>query len=314
MQFTLNNWFEWYYDDELFGRQDLNNFKKYSTRYNTNITELGTYKEELHKTAYSTLEHFNEKELTLCFSGGMDSEIVLRTYLEIGHPIKVVIYRYENNFNEYDVYHAIKVCEQLGSSYDIIDFNITKFFETDAVDMVEHCQVDKPLMLVGCKFLEITDGVPIMGEGDPLINMRPANSLNDKSNYYWAVTDWNSEICREQYIRHLNKPAITSWLQWRPEVVLSCLESDYTKKLISNQYKNVYTCLDNKYDQYSVYFPDIIPRTKVSGFENITPGIVSEFAKYVMGHSTSNLRYIQPYDRTVQQVINELRGCSRFTK
>jgi Queuosine biosynthesis protein QueC len=314
MQFTLNNWYEWYYDDELFGRQDLNNFKKYTTRYNCNISILGTYKEELHNTARNTLEVFNGKDLTLCFSGGMDSEVVLRSYLEIGHPIKVVIYRYENNINQYDVHHAIKVCEQLKSPYKIIDFNLANFFETDAIDMIESCQIDKPMQLVGCKLLEITEGIPIMGEGDPLINVRPANDTNDKLNYYWAVTDWSSEICREQYVGHINKEAIPAWLQWRPEVVLACLESEYVHKLMTNQYQNVYSCLSNKYEQYSVYFPDIINREKVSGFENVPIGVVDEFKKHIIKTNGSKTKYMQPHDRTVNQVINELRGSSRLSK
>lgn len=313
-QFTLNNWFEWYYDDELFGRQDLNNFKKFTSRYNSNIKLLGTYKEELHKTARNTLEVFNGKDLTLCFSGGIDSEVVLRSYLEIGHPIKVIIYRYENNINEYDVYHAIKVCEQLGSPYKIIDFNLKKFFEHDASAMIEVCQVDKPLQLVGCKMLEITEGIPIMGEGDPLINLRPTYNANDETSYYWAVTDWSVEFCREQYVRHINKISIPAWLHYRPEVVLSCLESEYVHKLVTNQYKGIYSCLSNKYDQYSVYFPDIINRTKVSGFENVPNDIVDEFRKHMIKTNGTEMKYMQPHDRTVRQAINELRGQSRLSK
>lgn len=312
-QFTLNNWFEWYYDDELFGRQDLNNFKKFTSRYNSNIKLLGTYKEELHKTARSTLEVFNGKDLTLCFSGGTDSEVVLRSYLEIGHPIKVVIYRYENNINEYDVYHAIKVCEQLGSPYKIIDFNLEKFFETDALNMIEPCQIDKPIQLVASKLLEITEGVPISGDGDALLIMRPAGNPNDKLNYYWSVSDWSVDICEEQYLRYINKDAIPAWLQWRPELVLAYLESEHIQKLISNQYPNVYSSWYVKHQQYSVDFPDIIPRTKISGYENVPIGIIDEFNKHIIKHNGSTMKHTQAHDRTVRQAINELRGISRLS-
>lgn len=313
-QLTLNNWFEWYYDDDLFGRQDLKNFKKYSTRYNSKIETLGTYKEELFKTAQNTLEVFKGKELTLCFSGGMDSEVVLRSYLEIGHPIKVVIYKYENNMNEYDVHNAIKVCEQLGSSYKIIDFNLTKFFETDALNMIQACQVDKPMLLVACKLLEITEGIPIMGLGDPLITMRPAHDATDKLNYYWAVSDSSSEICREHYIKYINKEAIPSWLQWRPEVLLACLESEHVHKLVTKQYKNVYNCVPVKYQEYSNYFPNIINRIKSTGFENVPIGIIDEFNKHIIKCNGEMLKYEQLHDRTIKQAINELRGRSRLSK
>jgi hypothetical protein len=310
-QFTLNNWLEWYYDDELYGRQDLKNFKKYTNRYRCAVKEVGSYVEELYKTASSTLEHFNGKDLTLCFSGGVDSEMVLRAYLGIGHPLNVVIYRYENNLNEHDVRNAVAVCEQLNSPYKIIDFNIQHFFENDAADMIEICQIDKPLQLVGCKFLEITDGVSIMGEGDLFVNMRPVYDANDKLNYYWAMSEPSTEIARELYMMHLGKSAIPKWLQWRPELLLIALESDYTKKLTNKEYSNVYVSLENKHELYSQYFSDIIKRPKYSGFEKIenAPWLI-EFKKEIIKRNGDMLKHMQPYDRTIKQSINELRGVS----
>jgi hypothetical protein len=313
-QYTLNNWFQWYYDDELFGRQDLTNFKKYTNRWNSSVKEYSTYREELRKTALSTLEHFNGKDLTLCFSGGMDSEIVLRSYLDIGHPIKVVIYKYEDNLNEVDVQLATKICEQLNSPYQIIDFNVSKFFENDAASMIKPCQIDKPLQLIGCKFLEITEGIPILGEGDLLVNVRPANDPTDDHNYYWAYSEWSSEICREQYLIHLNKSAIPKWLQWRPEVLLCALESDYTKKLVTLHTENVFTSRLSKHELYSQYFPDLIKRQKLSGFENFENApFINEFKKEIIKQNGIFGRHIQPYDRTVKQAINELKGLSWFS-
>ena len=316
-QYTLNNWFQWYYDDELFGRQDLKNFKKYANRWNSAVKEYGTYREELRKTALSTLEHFNGKDLTLCFSGGLDSEIVLRSYLDIGHPIKVIIYRYEDNINEYDVHYAVKICEQLNCPYYIIDFNLKKFFEHDAASMIQICQVDKPIQLVGCKLLEITDGIPLLGEGDLLVNMRPVNDPKDNFNYYWAYSEWNGEITREQYLIHLDKPAIPKWLQWRPEILLCALESEYTKKLVTLHTQNVYTSRQSKFELYSQYFSDLIPREKYTGFENFeTSPINAEFQKEIIKQNGNGMfgKYAQPHDRTVKQAINELRGLSWFSR
>lgn len=311
-QYTLNNWLEWYYDDELFGQQDPNNFKKFVTRYNCNIKDVGTYKEELLKTATNTLDHFNVKDLTLCFSGGVDSEVILRTYLEIGHKLNVVIYRYEDNLNAHDIYYAEKVCEQLNVTYKIIDFNLKQFFENDAASMIEACQVDKPLQLVGCKFLEITDGIPIAGEGELWLCMRPGGfDSENKFNYYWANCECSQEFAREMYVDHVGKKAIPKWFQWRPEILLSALQTDYVKKLTSNQYTDVYCSLDNLYELYKPWFPDLIKRPKFSGFEQCFDlPIVTEFKKELIKHSGRRLEFNQPHDRTIQQTINELRGVS----
>jgi hypothetical protein len=228
----------------------------------------------------------------------------------------VVIYRYENNFNAHDIYYAEKVCTQLNAPYKIIDFNIQKFFENDAASMIAISQIDIPLQLVGNKFLEITEGIPILAEGELWVCMRPTGyNPENKLNYYWANCEPSSELARELYLSHLNKDAIPKWFHWKPEVLLSSLESDYTKKLVSNGYANVYNSLDNLYELYSSYFPDLIKRPKYTGFEQcIKLPVIEEFKKEIIKQNGGRLEYSQPYDRTIQQTINELRGVSIMSK
>jgi hypothetical protein len=47
--------------------------------------------------AASTLEHYPNIRPSILFSGGVESELVLRSYLKIGANPKVHIIRYEND-------------------------------------------------------------------------------------------------------------------------------------------------------------------------------------------------------------------------
>jgi len=102
MIFSENNWYTWQYGNNTVNGKQVPN-ATFKTNYGKCHDRIGTYKEELIKVARSTIDHFQNQKLVLLFSGGSDSEVVLRSYLNINYPIEVVIYRYENDFNLYDV-------------------------------------------------------------------------------------------------------------------------------------------------------------------------------------------------------------------
>jgi len=136
MYSSENNWYSWSYDDELFGRQTTG--KKFTTQFTRFMGPVGTFRDELLKAASSTLDHCNDK-LVIMFSGGVDSEIMLRAFLEIGAKPEVIIARYENDYNLYDVSYAVTICSILNVDYKIMDFNLQKFYENDA-ERISECK------------------------------------------------------------------------------------------------------------------------------------------------------------------------------
>ena len=83
MYTSENNWYSWQYGDgELFGRQvaDPQLFKTHLTLFPGQINGFG---EELKKAAASTLDHYSGLKPSVLFSGGVDSELVLRSYIDI---------------------------------------------------------------------------------------------------------------------------------------------------------------------------------------------------------------------------------------
>ena len=96
-----NNWYKWYYGNEpVFGRQtsELPFCTSYSCGFNGVV---GNFKEELLNAAASTLDHYPGLKPCVFFSGGADSELILRAYLEIGSNPEVYIIRYEKDYNMY---------------------------------------------------------------------------------------------------------------------------------------------------------------------------------------------------------------------
>jgi hypothetical protein len=202
--------------------------------------------------------------LDLMFSGGIDSEVVLRTYRELKIPINVFIFKYEDmlNYREFD--HAIKVCTDLNVKHTVVDFNVKRFFENDAYDIWSKCKTTSSSWLPHMKLTEYLDNTPIIASGEP----------------YWCKQDdgnWVFELEEDAkfwtiYHKTIGRTAITDWYEYRPEVILSYMQLPRVQQLLNNQVPGKTSTVSSKALIHQSIWDDIIIRAKMVGFEkDLTP-------------------------------------------
>jgi len=163
-----NNWYQWKYDDDMFGRR-VNGDQTLHTMYTRSNVVVNNFKEEMLLAAKSTMDHYTGLRPCVFFSGGSESDLVLRAYKDIGsNPIAYII-RYENDLNIHDVSYAITICLMLNVEYKLIDFQLFKFYENDAELISEIAQIDRPRALPHLKFLDFVEDTEfaVYGIGDP---------------------------------------------------------------------------------------------------------------------------------------------------
>jgi hypothetical protein len=304
---TENNWYNWQYGDrEINGRYVPN--KTFKTNYGKCIDPIGTYKEELLKVAQSTIDTFPNKKMTLLFSGGVDSEVVLRSYLEINHPIDVIIYRYENDYNLYDVSYAITICNMLDVNYKIIDFNLSKFYEKDAERYAELSEIDRPAALPYLNFLELTDNIPILGQGDPWWFREQGTDYSVKGN--WMYGDMEVFVGASKFLLEINKPGIPMWFKWRPGLVWSYTNLKWFKELTSDKIVGRAGVSSSKINGYREAYPELISRKKMTGFENIKP-LIDEFELFLC-KKNAGITYRQECTRTIEVLKTDILNLNNF--
>ena len=291
-----NNWYKWSYGDEPFFGRQINNLT-FHTSYACGFKGVvGNFKEELHKAASSTLDHYPGLKPCVFFSGGLDSELVLRSYIDIGANPIVNIFRFEDHINEYDVSYAIVICETLGVKYNIIDFNIANFFEHDAETISDIAQIDRPRGLPQLKFLDYTEGFAVLGIGDP----RWTRSVKD--NTPWILLDQEHDTGWDKYILHKNIPAIAQWFKWTPELVLAYTELDWFKNLIiNNKWIGREGVTSTKIIGYKEAYHDLLQRDKKTGMEPIG-SLIDEFEEFLKKKYNG-----LPYRQVVPRTLDELR-------
>lgn len=268
---SQDNWYYWTYEsnpDLKNGRQLSNEKNQLRTFYSKYSGQVKSFKEELELAAASTLDHYPGLRPSVFFSGGVDSELILRSYINIGANPEVFIVRYENDLNLYDVSFAITVCEVLNVRYNLIDFNLRRFYENDAVAISEIAQIDRPRMLPHLKFTEVADGLIIVGHSD-IAWHRPSDDYSEKVE--WEAIDFEHDLGCDKYNIAMNRPAVYQWWKWTPGLVLSYMNLDWFKKLMNDEYFGKRGINSTKVIGFQEAFPDMLPRAKKTGFESIDP-------------------------------------------
>ena len=297
-----NNWYSWQYgDDPRFGRQT--DSKPLKTYFEKCTYLMGNFGDELKRAAASTLEYFPGLRPSILFSGGVDSEIVLRTYLDIGVNPDIYIFRYEDDINIADISYAIALCTTLGIEYKLIDFNLKKFYENDAESLSENAQIDFPRALPQLKFIDYMEGLPILCSSDPSW-YRTNDDYSMKG--IWVSMCHEHDIGWSKYVRYINRPAIGEWFKWTPGLVYSYTKLDWFKKLINDEYYGKLGVNSTKILGYREVYPDLWTRKKMTGFEKINP-LITEFQKFLK-IKYSGLPYRHSVRRSLEDIEREIIG------
>lgn len=297
-----DNWLTWYYDGVEYGSK-LSPTAVFDLKIKPKITRaVKSYREELLLNAALIRDTFSEP-FDLLFSGGGDSEVILRCYHELKIPINVFIFKYENDYNISDVTHAVRICNELNVTPKIIDFNLQKFFEQDAYDLWLTGYYANAGKLPHMKFIEYLDNIPIMGDGIPLWD------------YYPEERKWKFELDEAYhgqsiYCKTIERLAISDWYEYSPEVIASYAVHPRMQSLFKNP-GNWRTFEETKYIIYKSMWDQVQIRPKFVGYEGTMPaGIGSSKPNFMLEFNRTHIKYDEspPFAFTKEQLLNVFYG------
>lgn len=189
---TYNNHVKFYTNDELYGNsKDIN--RKYRLEFGSIDKEYyqrSNYYEELKRVADLQYNLFG-KDLIVFLSGGLDSEIVVRTFLNIGVKVRCVIVRFVNPLNPgvienaLEVNAAIETAKKIGANYELYDFDIYNFYMSgEAKEMAVKYTCDEFAIVVYYKMCMIYASNPcifcceVILEKEKIIILNPNGMLD----------------------------------------------------------------------------------------------------------------------------------------
>ena len=231
-----NNWLSYHYDKLGDVKTKTVPGENWKLRIKQTITRpIKSYHEELLLNAHAVKDAFNEP-LDLLLSGGLDSELALRSYVEAKIPINVFIAKYNDNINAVDFHEALKTCQIYNVTPTIIDCNLKTFLENDAHDMWNGGYFAEPGYMIMLKVIESLDNIPVICDGINADNFRMANKTQ------CDIVIYEKHFAAAIHGNTIDRPLISSWYDYSPELTAAFLDLNLHKwkkhKLITPPFNN----------------------------------------------------------------------------
>lgn len=264
--YTYRNHLKYTIGGRDFGYRETG-FEKFSVtlgKIDSDIYKRSNYREELRRTANNVYKEFG-KDLIVFLSGGTDSEIVLRNFIEIGVKPRCVTVSFIGDYNKADVVESIEISKELDVKLDIIDFDIRDFFNSGkAGEFGREIQCTQLAYLM--TYYNIRQlGFPAVMGGEVLLTRQ---ATLDSSFWYYTFRE-NEDASAMRFSEKYNIPLVNEWFTYTPELLLYYLEDFEIVNLVSERYNYKLSSVSTKNRILNRLVPEIRPKIKTNGFERL---------------------------------------------
>lgn len=222
-----------------------------------------SWRNECKKVA-SQLHDLHGNDLILMLSGGLDSEVVLHSFMSNGIRPRVAILRYERNINLHDVNYAFRICAARQISPIVVDVDVSSFFQNQLVEFASITKCSSPQLNLLMYHADKVDGIPILGAGENYLVRREGRK---------EVYDLEEARVTRLYdfFAKKDREAIPAFFQYTPGIMLSYLQKESVYGWVETAKHMGF--INTKKIKSSIIAEDfdIEPRGKLTGFELIEP-------------------------------------------
>jgi hypothetical protein len=302
----LNNWMQYSFDHgEIYGpKTGKDSVFKLHFAQGLEVKELSYY-DALFYNARMMAENYSQP-FDVLLSGGIDSEIVVRVFKQLGIRQNVYTFRLEDDINIRDVENAKRICVNIGVDLKIIDWNLKQWIENDAEAMYQKTFSPIVERMIRFAWFDYFDNVIVMGEGEPYWRRELEGDFSKKSNWHLKWTE--DYFMSSTYAKQTGRTVIGEWYNYTPEIVKSFHKLPVIQKLINDDIPGKISCWSSRTEIHKELWPDIFNRLKLAGYEGADgypfslPKFLSKFQDEVIGN-TSN----QSYSFSVNDIDNLLK-------
>jgi hypothetical protein len=267
-QYTDRNHFRFGYDGKWFTQRSSGE-QKWTVAYGPCTRPVKDWRTE--NTDAARLIWERHKDPCLLFSGGLDSEIALRAFIDAGVPVKVYTIRFENGLNWHDTKYAGDACEALGVRQHFLDLNLGDYAasgEADHYGNIAHAPA--PEVTISMWAADRMDGTPVVGQGECYLakdlpsTFIPKISREVPAPWVLMEREWVASWYR--FFLHSHRPAVPGFFQYTAEQILSFLNEPLVQQMTRDEIPGVIESPTIKHRIYSHRYP-VEARQKYTGFE-----------------------------------------------
>ena len=317
--YTRGNHFKWGYNKKWFVDREKPQ-DRYTVDFGTIVHYPTSFKEECYRAAREINEYAYGvgTSIELMYSGGSESEVMVRSFVEQDIPVNINIMTYDPHLNIHDISHAIVFCETNNLDYVLHEVPIMQWLHEEGLKYASLSNSITPRILPHMLLMErLGEGIPVMGMGECYIahgNIKQYYDLvngqirrNEKDDYEpapWYFYEREKINSWYRFAKKLNIRAIPGFFQYTPELMFSFLTEDITKQLVNNELYGKLSNTSTKKEIYEKHFPGILQKKKYDGFEQL--GKMDEQLRPTLQENYG--MYSQEVKIEYSQLINQLEG------
>lgn len=303
LPYTIDNHFTFGYNQKPFAKKE-NYFKdEFYCEYSRCQRPVNNFKQEC---IYTALEVFNQATALsrtpyIFLSGGLDSEVVVKAFIDAGVKFKTISFRLENNLSSHETLYINKFVQKHELDHEFYDIELDWLSSQQALDWCYQSLCIRSEMLPHMKLMkhvwENLNGFPVLGNGDLYVSKEINKSwlLADRSlpKYEWLYIEYEYIVAWFRFaIEHQILGAL-AFFQHNPYIVLSMIKELDIQKCVQDQFMYKLSTRSTKPLIYKKYWPDLLSRMKYNGGEQIG-GITVELNRKLSKDMGSNSKWSLP--------------------
>ena len=220
---------------------------------------------EQYRTAQLVHQEFGN-DFVVMFSGGTDSEIVIRAFVHNGVTPRCVFIKFKNNYNYNDLVNAMAICHELGIDLEVIEFDVKDFYNSgQASEFAADIQCRQMAYLTVYHHIKKL-GLPAVMGGEML--MRRQIYKNKECDWYYTFRENEDASAMRFSLKH-NLPLVNEWFSYTPEMIAYHLQHPAVQCLFSEKYNYKLGSVSTKNKILYEYMPELTKKKKTHGYENL---------------------------------------------
>jgi hypothetical protein len=266
MNFTQNNHLTYTIGDRLFGYRETP-YEKYKVQVGQ--IDHDHYKKsnwllEQYRTADIVRKEFG-KDFVVMFSGGTDSEIVLRAFHKIGIKPRAIFIKFKDNYNWNDYVNGLVICNQLGIMMETIEFDVKEFYNSGQAAEFAHDIQCRQIAYLTVYHNILKLQLPAVMGGEMLLR-RHVTPTDNK--WYYCIRE-NEDASAMRFSMKYNIPLVNEWFSYTPEMIGYYLENTDIQSLITERYNYKLASVSSKNKILYKLMPELVRKRKTTGYEKL---------------------------------------------
>lgn len=273
-EYTLDNHFK-------FGYGGINNFQDRTSSNEPFTAQYGRISRQVQSWRDANLlaakEIYERKsgDLVLLLSGGMDSEICLKSFTDQDLPIKALTLRFTDIEPTQELKHVERIVNRYKIKHEYVETKFFDLIESSAFEKIgDDLKCVSPVIIAQLWLASQANGTAIIAQGEVHLKKDVPDDYIPGSSPYepslWRLVESERLCSIYKYFIQKKRPGIPGFFQYLPEQTHCFLKKNtILNDLISNRIIGKLGTRSSKNAMSLQFYPELEERIKLHGWESV---------------------------------------------